>query len=81
MSTFPTPLNPWHILARETDSRDLEYYTPDDEDRPVWTKMKASAMLFMSTVSAARVRQTEPGSIILTLTTKEDLKEWGRGAD
>jgi len=79
--SFPTPLNPWHVVARESENRELEYYTPDDEEKIVWTKYKSRAMVFMSTLSAHRVRTMEPGAFIITLTTKEDPKEWGRGAN
>lgn len=77
--SFPTPLNPWYIVARENDDGDTEYYTPDEESKPVWTRFKARAFIHMGAVSADRTKLTEPGSWLIALTRKEELKEWGRG--
>jgi hypothetical protein len=78
--SFPTTLNPWFIVYRDSNRGHVEYFTTglNEDDKLTFTGRKAFAMLFTNLQSAARVAEIEVG-MIRVLVTKEEAAEFGRG--
>lgn len=79
--THPTTLSPWYVLALVNEGGELEYFTTVDTDLdepPKFSLKKRDAMLFLNLNTAKRTRDSEPGSFLIVLASKEDLQEYGR---
>jgi hypothetical protein len=81
--THPTPLSPWFVLAQERvlEGDGLEFYTTIEEDvmaPPKFSPIKRNAMIFLNLNTAKRTRDSQPGSFLIVLCSREDLTEFGR---
>ena len=81
--TPPTCLSPWYVLARlrPLDRDGLEYYSmqiEDVNDIPGFVSRKRDATIMMNLNTAKRARDSYPDSVIVTLCSEEDVKEYGR---
>ncbi len=79
--SYPTVLSPWFVVQRNASEEKPsapEYYTNANEGaEDQFTAVKRDAMLFVNLAAAARVASTNV-AIIRVLTSKDDLKEFGR---
>jgi hypothetical protein len=77
--TYPTKISPWFVVARlQQLDGGLEYCTPTEvsTDTLIYTPKKHQAQLFLNLNTAARIRDGDPGSMILVLCSLEDLREY-----